>query len=102
MDSLKFHLGPPCPTLLCPAGGPPLKWPYGRFRDGPPTGQAALRPSPTFFDTPRRTCILACGADGNRIVTWEALANQLHGFYSRKTEKHIKSTLAGLERSASR
>jgi hypothetical protein len=21
MDSLMFHLGPPCPTLLCPAGG---------------------------------------------------------------------------------
>jgi hypothetical protein len=25
MDSLKFHLGPPCLTLLCPAGRPPLK-----------------------------------------------------------------------------
>jgi hypothetical protein len=24
MDSLKVHPGPPCPTLLCPAGGPPL------------------------------------------------------------------------------
>jgi hypothetical protein len=36
MNSLKFHLGPPCPTLLCPAGGSPLKWPYGRFRGGPP------------------------------------------------------------------
>jgi hypothetical protein len=24
MDSLKFHLGPPYPTLLHPAGGPPL------------------------------------------------------------------------------
>jgi hypothetical protein len=28
MDSLKFHLGPPCPTFLRPAGGPPLKQPY--------------------------------------------------------------------------
>jgi hypothetical protein len=27
MDSLKFHLGLPCPTLLCPAGRPPLKRP---------------------------------------------------------------------------
>jgi hypothetical protein len=25
MDSLKFHPGPPCPTLPCPVGGPPLK-----------------------------------------------------------------------------
>jgi hypothetical protein len=29
MDSLKFHPGPPCPTLLRPAGGPPLKRPCG-------------------------------------------------------------------------
>jgi hypothetical protein len=25
MDSLKFHPGPPCSTLLCPMGGPSLK-----------------------------------------------------------------------------
>jgi hypothetical protein len=25
LDSLKFHRGPPCPTPLRPAGGPPLK-----------------------------------------------------------------------------
>jgi hypothetical protein len=31
MDSLKFHLGLLCPTLLHPAGGPPLKRPYSRF-----------------------------------------------------------------------
>jgi hypothetical protein len=36
MDSLKFHPGPPCPTHLRPAGGPPLKRPYIRFRGGPP------------------------------------------------------------------
>jgi hypothetical protein len=29
MDSLKFHPGLPCPTLLCPVGEPPLKQPYG-------------------------------------------------------------------------
>jgi hypothetical protein len=29
MDSLEFHLGLPCPTLLNPAGGPPLKRPNG-------------------------------------------------------------------------
>jgi hypothetical protein len=40
MDSLKFHLGPPCPTLLWPAGGPPLKQPYGHFRGSPPAGWA--------------------------------------------------------------
>jgi hypothetical protein len=31
MDSLKYHWGPPCPTLLCPAGRPPLKWPAAIF-----------------------------------------------------------------------
>jgi hypothetical protein len=30
MDSLKFHLGPPCFTLLRPAGRKPLKQPYSR------------------------------------------------------------------------
>jgi hypothetical protein len=28
MDSLKFHLGLPCPTFLHPMGGPLLKRPY--------------------------------------------------------------------------
>jgi hypothetical protein len=41
MDSLKFHLGPPCPTCLRPVGRPLLKRPYGRFRGGPPVGWAA-------------------------------------------------------------
>jgi hypothetical protein len=31
----------PCPTLLCPAGGPPPKWPYGCFWGGPPSGRPA-------------------------------------------------------------
>jgi hypothetical protein len=35
VDSLKFHPGPPCPTLLCPVDGPVLERPYNRFRDGP-------------------------------------------------------------------
>jgi hypothetical protein len=47
MDSLKFHPGPPCPTLLRPAGGPPLKRPHVCFRGGSPTVQTAggLRPT---------------------------------------------------------
>jgi hypothetical protein len=28
MDSLKYPSGLPCPTLLCPAGGTPLKRPF--------------------------------------------------------------------------
>jgi hypothetical protein len=42
MESLKFHMGPSCPTLLHPAGGPPLK-----------------RPFSTPLDTPRLTPILS-------------------------------------------
>jgi hypothetical protein len=44
MDSLKFYLGQPCPTLLRPAGGLP---PYGKA--------SSLRPSSTPLDTPRCT-----------------------------------------------
>jgi hypothetical protein len=33
--------GPPCSTLLRPAGGQPLKRSYGRFRSGPPAGWVA-------------------------------------------------------------
>jgi hypothetical protein len=41
MNSLKVYLGPQYLTLLRPAGGLPLKWPYGRIRGGSPTGRAA-------------------------------------------------------------
>jgi hypothetical protein len=41
MDSLKFHPGPPCPTFGRPAGEPPLKRPYIRFRGGLLAGRAA-------------------------------------------------------------
>jgi hypothetical protein len=41
MDFLQFYPGPPCPTFLCPAGGPSLERIYGRSRSGPPTGYAA-------------------------------------------------------------
>jgi hypothetical protein len=38
MDSVWFHPGPPCLTLLRPADRPPLKLPYSysRFRGGSP------------------------------------------------------------------
>jgi hypothetical protein len=57
MDSLKFHAGLPCPTLLHPAGRPLLKRSDGCFRGDPPTGQVAcghLLPLWTM-DTPRHT-----------------------------------------------
>jgi hypothetical protein len=41
MDSLKFHPGPPCPSLLRPAGGPHQKPSYGCYRGGPPTKRVA-------------------------------------------------------------
>jgi hypothetical protein len=55
MDLLRFHPGPPCPTILCPAAGPPPKQPYGCFRGAPPAGLAGLRSSSTLLDTPRHT-----------------------------------------------
>jgi hypothetical protein len=49
-DSLKFHLGPPCPTLLCSAGRPSPKRPYARFLGGLLKWQAACgRPLPPWI-----------------------------------------------------
>jgi hypothetical protein len=55
MNSLKFHPSLPYPTLLHPAGGPPLKRPYDSFKGGPPLGQTACGRLQPFLDTPRRT-----------------------------------------------
>jgi hypothetical protein len=52
MDSLKFHLGLPCPTLLRPVGRPPLKQSYHHCRDGLFAGWVACGCPLTFF-TPR-------------------------------------------------
>jgi hypothetical protein len=43
MDFLKFYPGPPCPSLVHPVAGPPLKRPHSltAFRGGPPVGRAA-------------------------------------------------------------
>jgi hypothetical protein len=52
MDSLKYHQGPPCSTLLRPTGKPPPKRPYARFRGGPPTAVAQPqggRPAAIFY-----------------------------------------------------
>jgi hypothetical protein len=59
MDSLKFHPGPPCPTLLRPAGGPPPKRPYSRFGGGPPAERAACgHLLPPWIPLPVRACCL--------------------------------------------
>jgi hypothetical protein len=39
IDDLKQHLGLPWPTLLRPAGGPPLNRSYSRFKVGLPAGR---------------------------------------------------------------
>jgi hypothetical protein len=44
IDSLNFHSGPPCMTLLRPVGGLPLKRPDNLFRSGPPAREAACTP----------------------------------------------------------
>jgi hypothetical protein len=54
MDSVKFHPGPPCPTLLRPAGGPPQGWPACRV--------GGLRQSYTPLDTPRHAPMAGCHA----------------------------------------
>jgi hypothetical protein len=55
MDSLKFHPGSPCLTVLCPADRQPLKRPYSRFRGGLPTGWADCCRLLTPLDTARST-----------------------------------------------
>jgi hypothetical protein len=58
-DSLKFHPGPPCPTLLHPFGG----WPARRVGD--------LRPFSSPLDTPRRTGLaFAFGRFDRFVVRW--------------------------------
>jgi hypothetical protein len=42
IESLKYHLGPPCRNFLRPEGGPPLKRLLGRFKGGPAAGRAAF------------------------------------------------------------
>jgi hypothetical protein len=44
MDSLKFHPGPPCPTLPCPVGRSPLKQ---LFQGWPAHRAGGLQPSAT-------------------------------------------------------
>jgi hypothetical protein len=57
--------GPPCPALLRPAGGPPLKGPYGRYRGGLPCLQAAcIRLLPLWAPHAIRLCILLENATG--------------------------------------
>ena len=52
MYSLNVLLGLPYPTLLHPLGRPPLKWLYGRFRDGLLAGQAACGRLPLLWTPP--------------------------------------------------
>jgi hypothetical protein len=57
MDSLKFHPGPTCPTLLRPSGGPAPKRPYGCLRGGPPAERAACgRLLPLWVPHAARAC----------------------------------------------
>jgi hypothetical protein len=81
--SLKFNLGPPYPTLLCPAGGLPLKWPYGHFRGG-------LQPSSTPLDTPRHTHMFKgqlCFHILKRIGVWQGVAMESQKFHFRRASE---------------
>jgi hypothetical protein len=55
MNSPKFHSGPPCPTLLCPAGGPGGQAARGSFQEWPARRAGGMRPSHTLLYTPRNT-----------------------------------------------
>jgi hypothetical protein len=58
MDSPKYHYGPPCPTLLCPAGEPSLTQPYGCFRGGRLVGWATCGYlSPSWTPHAIRLCL---------------------------------------------
>jgi hypothetical protein len=62
MDSLKYHLVLPYPTLLCSAGRLPLKLPYGSFKGGLPAGWAtcgSLDPFGHHVWTPLDTMLYA-------------------------------------------
>jgi hypothetical protein len=57
-NSQKYHSSPPCPNILRPVGGQPLKQPF----------QGGLHPSFTLLDTPRLTPMFltlvdVCGVD---------------------------------------
>jgi hypothetical protein len=57
-DSLKFHAGPPCLTLICPVGRPPPKRPYGHLGGGPPAGLVACsRLIPPWIPLPVRAYV---------------------------------------------
>jgi hypothetical protein len=71
MDSLKFHLGPPCPTLLRLMGGPLLKRPYGYFRGCLPTS--------ILLDTQRRTPMERGDMGSREIAEGEGVNGELGG-----------------------
>jgi hypothetical protein len=66
MNSLKFFPGPPCLTILRPAGGPTLKRPYGCFRGGLPAGW----PTAVFypFGHPKRYAYGPIGPPCNQFI----------------------------------
>jgi hypothetical protein len=77
MDSLKFHPGPPCQTLLIPAGGSPLKLPYNCFRSGPPCPEVIFyplrHPAPYPYVELYLLRFPGC-SQGNRLVSLAKLA----------------------------
>jgi hypothetical protein len=74
MDSFKFHLGPPCPTLPRPTGRPPLKRPYALMAVSEVACPQGGRPVAIFYplDTRRRTPM----SDDKRV---EAISDLVRG-----------------------
>jgi hypothetical protein len=81
MDSLKFHLGLPRPTLLRPADGPPLKRPYGHFRGCSPTGHTACGRLPPLWIP-------------HVLRLWILILGNIHPLRSRISYQHLLNFLS--------
>jgi hypothetical protein len=74
---LKVSPGPPWSTLLRPAGGPPMKrpyglTPYGRFRGGPPAGRRRVGHGRPWFNF-KKSMATPCHTPMNATLPSDAI-----------------------------
>jgi hypothetical protein len=79
-DSLKFHPGLPCPTLLRPASALPLERPYRRFWGGPSArGVVCGRLLSPWMSH----AVQAWKGSKRREIKWEKMGNRPGAYRSR-------------------